>query len=285
MTLTITGYSTALFSTWFFIEELGLLFDAGDGVTSTLLQKSKKIKHVFISHADRDHLTGLLQLNQLNAREGFPMIHYPKDSGSFPAMADFFAKFDPQSRGTVWNSIKAGDSIEIKKDIVVEAFRNNHVAAPENITKSLSFKVFRVKRKLKKEYQGLSGEEIKNLRESLGNEAITEEIKTNILSYSGDTPVEDYSVYDNSQVLIHEATFLEGIYPIEPRGNRHSTLRQVMEMVSNIHVGTLILSHFSSRYSAEQIDRRITELKEELGIEIPVYRVLPGEIFGVRLGD
>ena len=79
MNYTITAYSTALFSTWIFIEELGLLFDAGDGVAAGLLQKSRKIKHVFISHADRDHLTGLMQLNQLNSRAGFPKIYYPKD--------------------------------------------------------------------------------------------------------------------------------------------------------------------------------------------------------------
>ncbi|WP_315814720.1 hypothetical protein [Paraflavitalea speifideaquila] len=42
MQFTITGYSTALFSTWYFIEELGLLFDAGDGVSAGLLQKAGK---------------------------------------------------------------------------------------------------------------------------------------------------------------------------------------------------------------------------------------------------
>lgn len=100
MKLTISGYSTALFFTWYFIEELGLLFDAGDGVATGLLQKSKKIKHAFISHADRDHIMGLLQLNQLNARDGFPVIHYPKDCGSFPALKDFSKKFDSHVDGT-----------------------------------------------------------------------------------------------------------------------------------------------------------------------------------------
>ena len=32
MQLTINTYSTALFSTWINVEELGLLIDAGDGV-------------------------------------------------------------------------------------------------------------------------------------------------------------------------------------------------------------------------------------------------------------
>ena len=91
----ITGYSTALFSTWFFLEEYGILFDAGDGVSASLMGKGGKIKHIFISHADRDHITGLLQVHQLNARPGKPLIAYPKDSGSFPAMAGFMDKFDP----------------------------------------------------------------------------------------------------------------------------------------------------------------------------------------------
>ena len=69
--MTITGYSTALFSTWYFVEELGLLFDVGDGLMSNLMQKSRKIKHTFITHPDRDHLTGLMQFTQLNAREGY----------------------------------------------------------------------------------------------------------------------------------------------------------------------------------------------------------------------
>ena len=77
MNLTITGYSTALFATWYFIEELRLLFDAGDGVAPTLLQKSRKIDHIFLSHADRDHVTGLLRLNELIARDRAPSAIFP----------------------------------------------------------------------------------------------------------------------------------------------------------------------------------------------------------------
>src|ERR1700754_3773644 len=100
MQLTITGYSTALFATWYFVEEWGVLFDAGDGIISALLQKSRKVDHVFISHADRDHLTGLLQFNQLNARPGFPVMHYPKDAGSFPVLEEFSKRFDQQVQRT-----------------------------------------------------------------------------------------------------------------------------------------------------------------------------------------
>ncbi len=101
----ITGYSTALFSTWYFWEDAGVLFDCGDGVASGLLQKARKIKHVFISHADRDHLAGLLQFNQLNARPGLK-IYFPKDCGSFPALAEFSKHFDPHTEGSAIRSTK-----------------------------------------------------------------------------------------------------------------------------------------------------------------------------------
>jgi ribonuclease Z len=281
MQFTITGYSTALFSTWYFIEELGLLFDAGDGLISSLLQKSRKINHVFISHADRDHLTGLLQFNQLNGRPGFPIIYYPRDSGSFPKLEEFSKKFDPHVSGTVWTPLTEQNEIRIKKDILIETIRNGHVQAAPDISKSLSYKVFQTKEKLKPAFLNLSGEEIRKIREGHGKESISMEVRTNIISYSGDTPVEDGQRWNNSQILIHEATFLasDKDTDIQNDRNKHSTLEEVMEMVSGINIEQLILGHFSSRYSPEQIDESIRKLCDKYAINIPVFRLLPGEVF------
>ncbi|MFT3824015.1 MAG: MBL fold metallo-hydrolase [Chitinophagaceae bacterium] len=278
MNLSITGYSTALFSTWYFIEELGLLFDAGEGLTSALLQKSRKVTHVFISHADRDHLTGLLQFNQLNARPGFPVIHFPKDSGSFTAIETFSKKFDPHVSGTVWQPLDDGAIITVKDSIEVQAVRNSHVPAQKETIKSLSYKVLQVKSKLKKEFTTLSPNEIRTLSLEKGKDFTTEKISTNILSYSGDTPVEGYATWDQSKILIHEATFLGGDEgtAVKTHGNKHSTLEEVMKMVSEIKIEVLILGHFSSRYAPEQIDNRIKELHKKYNLKIPVFRILPG---------
>lgn len=279
MQLTITGYSTALFSTWYFIDELGLLLDAGEGVTSHLLQKSRKVSHVFISHADRDHLTGLFQFNQLNAREGFPIIHYPRDSGSFPALEAFTKRFDPHVGGTVWKPLREGEAITIKDDIVVEAIRNGHLPVVPGITKSFSYKVVQLKTKLRPEFLGLPGEEIRRIIQERGKEQTTTAVRTTLLGYSADTPVEDLQRWNHCQVLIHEATFLGGPEDahIETHGNKHSTLEQVMEMVSRLEIGQLILGHFSARYHQEQIDQKIRSLCEKYRIDIPVHRILPGE--------
>lgn len=278
MVLTLSGFSTALYSTWWYVDELAMLFDAGDGVTSGLLQRSRRVKHVFISHADRDHLAGLLQFNQLNARDGFPIIHYPRDCGSFPALAEFTSRFDPQSRGTRWQPVTENGSIRIG-DILVETVRNGHVVCPAGVVKSMGFRVWSTRKKLRPELAHLSGDEIKRIAMEHGRDSTTEEVRTSLISYSGDTPVEDPKRWDGSAVLIHEATFLHGDQDekVEARGNRHSSLEEVMEMVSGIQVGALVLGHFSPRYSPETIDRRILGLCEKHGITAPVHRVLPGQ--------
>lgn len=278
--LTIVGYSTALYSTWINIQELDLLFDAGDGLCAGLMQKTGKIKHVFISHADRDHLSGLLQFVQLNSRNNLPVIHYPKDSGSFLALRDFMAKFDPHATGSLWKPISDKSSSPFKSGYEIEAIRNNHIPAPPGIDKSLSFKLHYTKKKLKSEFAHLSPEEIKQIVSDKGRDFITTPVKTNVLSYSGDTPIENYARWDQSDILIHEATFIneDNVKINDAAYGKHSTLQQVMEMVREISVGKVILTHFSTRYSKLQIKEAILEQIKAYNIKVPIYVIYPGEI-------
>lgn len=280
MKLTITGYSTALFSTWYFIEELGLLFDAGDGVSANLLQKSRKIKHIFVSHPDRDHITGLLQIRQLNAREGgYPFVYHPKDSGSFPAMDKFFSTFDPHTKGNIWTALGQHQDIFIKNGIFVRSIRNEHIEAPLDVIKSLGFDVIEVKRKLKTAFKEYSKEALQTLQLEKGKDFITEEKQQSILSYSGDTPVRDFDRWKDSKILIHEATFLDHSVKSNKgrKKNEHSILEEVIEMVAASKIEQLILGHFSSRYSKEQIEQAVKTLAQKHALNIPIFCVLPGE--------
>lgn len=273
----ITGYSTALFSTWYLVDDFGILFDCGDGVCAGLLQKARKIKHVFISHADRDHLAGLLQFLQLNGRPELT-IHYPKDCGSFPSLAEFSRRFDPHSSGTQWHPISPGDEIVIRNDLIVRAIENRHVRAIPSQVKSLTYIAESTSRKLKPEFRGLPGNQIAEVRKQHGANSISEQSRTVELIYSGDTPIETDGRYDLAKILIHEATFLTRgeIEPDNPKRNKHSSLDAVMEMVADSQVETLILGHFSSRYSTEQIDEAIKVEATRCGLKIPIHRVAPG---------
>jgi ribonuclease Z len=279
MQLTITGYSTALFSTWYFIEEWGICFDAGDGLISALLQKSHKIDHVFLSHADRDHLTGLLQFNQLNARPGYPIMHYPVDAASFLALERFSKQFDTQVDRTVWLTATDGVEIAIAKDLLVRPMRNGHVPAAPHIIKSLGYQVIQTRKKVRPEFAHLSEDQLRQLAETAGRDSFSMEVREPLLGYSGDTPVEDGAKWNGTRILIHEATFLGHGEGVKERnyGNKHSTLDEVMEMVASIRVGQLILGHFSSRYSPAEIDSAIRDRCDKYAISFPVHRILPGE--------
>lgn len=279
--MTISAYATAMFASWYFIEEYGLLFDAGDGLMAGLLQKSRKIEHVFISHPDRDHLTGLLQFNQLNAREGGkPRIYYPADSGSFPALEQFSKQFDPHVVASTWLPIRDGDKIWIREDMYVQALRNNHIPAAPGIDKSFGYKLVQVRRKLKPALAALSPDEIKTQIQNLGKEACTDATEQLLFAYSGDTPAENFEQWDGAAILVHEATFLgPSIDKTAPSHSaKHSTLDAVLSHLAPLQIGQLVLGHFSSRYSAELIDETIIKLCQVYEVHFPVYRILPGEV-------
>ena len=128
--------------------------------------------------------------------------------------------------------------------------------------------------------------EIAAVRQELGDAAITDEARSPSLIYSGDTPIEWDGRYDEAEVLIHEATFLTAaeIDPDNPKRNKHSSLDQVMKMVAGSKIKKLILGHFSSRYSNEQIDEAIALEMNRHGLSIEVRRVLPGQTVRDLLG-
>ena len=277
--LTISGYSTALFSTWIFVDEWALLLDAGDGVTAGLTQKSRKVSTVAVSHADRDHVTGLLQLIQLNAREGgLPRICYPRDSGSFPALADFCRKFDPQVRHQpTWIPVGIEDEIPMKGNLLLKPIANHHVVPPSpELTKSLSFAVVRRTHKLKPKFADLTNAERGTLAAEHGSEFLTEPKEDTLLTYSADTPIEPSSHWLNPEVLIHESTFLN---KEDAAGSRHSVLSDVLMMVSQMpQLQILILSHFSTRYDSSEVITAIQQEARHYAISVPIYAFLPGQV-------
>ncbi len=273
MHLSLTAASTALFSTWVFVENQGVLFDAGDGVSASLGLKSGKVRDVFVTHADRDHLCGLLQFNQLNAKDGQPRIHYPKDCGSFPALQDFVTRFDPQSGPATWRGLTPGERVDVGNDHHVEARASEHVRV-EGQVKALDYTLCVVRRSLRPEFRGLPGSEIASLRKQHGEDAITAERIDRLLGYSGDAPQLDPEHWSGVDVLIHEATFLE---PETTRG-AHANLPQVVRAAATLDLKALVLLHFSARYKRAEIEAAIVEHAQAAQPCFPIHAVYPGQV-------
>lgn len=284
---TISGYSTARYATWFFIDELGLLLDAGDGLISGLMSKAAKIKHIAVSHPDRDHLSGLLHFLRLFGGQGTPTIYYPESSGSFPALAEFSQRFDPDQPGRpAWTPIASGAEIALGSGLTLRAHANRHVPCEPGQTKSVSFSLLRIIRKLKPEHRQLTGPEIGALKKSLGEAAITDEVEHTELIYTADTPIEPASRWGPTKILIHECTFLDAA-TAESKHQiaRHSYLDAVLDIAAELQPQHLILTHFSARYGADEIREAIRAGATKRQLGLPIHAVLPGETVHDILGQ
>jgi ribonuclease Z len=277
----LTAYSTALYSSWLFVEGLRLLFDAGDGVSAHLLGKSRKAQRVALTHADRDHITGLLQLQQLNARPHNRLeVLYPADSRGIGLLAEFCRQLDPWSGPYVdWTPVRPEQDVLLENDLRLRVMRNTHVPSPPGVVKSVSYFLVRHVRKLSPEFRGLAGEEIARLRSERGEEALTFVEERGVLAYAGDTGVTEPDPWRGCTTLVHEATFLrvEDMESGKERDQQHSALPDVLRMVRDASPETLILNHFSSRYSEEEIFEAVRTEARALRLPFPVYVVPPGK--------
>jgi ribonuclease Z len=280
--LTLTAYSTALYSTWIFAEELRLLLDAGDGVAAHLLGKSRKAARIAISHSDRDHVTGLLQLQQLNARANHRVeVIYPADSTGVPKLAQFCRDFDPWSGPYLTlTPVRPHQEISLGNDLVLKIMRNTHIPTPPGVVKSVSYFVVRQVRKLCPEFRGLPGEEIARLRAERGEEALTYVEERGVLAYAGDTGITEPDPWRGCATLIHEATFLrpEDMEKGPERTQLHSVLPDVLAMARDAGPEALVLTHFSSRYSEQEILTEVRRHAADLGLRFPVHLVPPGRV-------
>lgn len=265
-----------------FAEELRLLFDAGDGVSAHLLGKSRKAERIALTHADRDHVTGLLQLQQLNARPNNPIeVYYPADSRGLTMFAEFCRAFDPWSGPHVaWTPVRPDHDVPLENGLKLKVMRNTHVPSPEGVVKSVSYFLVREVRKLRPELRGLAGEEIARLRAEQGEEALTYVEERGVLAYAGDTGVTLPDPWKGCAILVHEATFLcpEDMEGGRERDQQHSVLPDVLAMSREAGPEALILNHFSSRYHREEIESAVKRTAADLRLPFPVYAIPPGVV-------
>ena len=271
----IAAYSTALYSTWIFIEELRLLFDAGDGVAAALEGKGRKAKTVALSHSDRDHVTGLLQLQQLHARHNGLRVLYPADSRGIPLFAEFCSRFDPWAGPYVnWERVLPDERVGLEGDLVLIPVPNTHI--PGKGIRSLGYKVVRRVRKLKPELVGTPGE----LLATMDREETTDEIERPVLAFSGDTGPMDPSEWIDQPILIHEATFLRqsDVERGPERTQLHSCLDEVLDLARAAKPERLVLTHLSPRYHEDEARQVIAQMAEEMRLESPIWLVPPSRV-------
>src|SRR5215470_16325446 len=178
--LTIEGYSRAAVQSYWRIPELKIGFDLGAQPWDFMGTPTW-----FISHTHLDHIASLpvyVARRRMMKMEP-PVIYLPEHLvETVERLLRLFSKLDRGRLPCDLRPTKPGDEIELSREHVVT------VSATKHTVPSLGFVVWERRRKLKPEYQGLAGNEIRDLR--LAGTEVSEERRIARFAYLGDSSPE-----------------------------------------------------------------------------------------------
>jgi ribonuclease Z len=249
--LTIEGYSRAAVQTYWRIPELKLGFDLGAQPWSFMGTPTW-----FVSHTHMDHLVALpvyVARRRMMKMEP-PRIYLPEMA--IEPMHRILRSFSRMDRGRLPCELLAarpGEEIELSRETVVSVSPTVHTVP------SLGFVVWHRRRKLRPEFQGLAGEEIRDLR--LGGTEVTYEVRTPRVAYLGDSApagLDACPAMYEAEVLIMELTFVAPSHrkdKIHKYGHIH--LDDVVERRERFQNELIIGSHLSTRYHARQVEKLV----------------------------
>ncbi|KAJ4747495.1 Ribonuclease Z [Rhynchospora pubera] len=163
-------------------------------------------------------------------------------------------------------TIISGETYEIRNDLVARPFKTHHVIP------SQGYIIYSLRKKLKKKYAHLNGTQIKKLK-SQGVE-ITDLILAPEVAITGDTTSDFILDPKNSdalraKVLITEATFLDEENDVEhAKEHGHMHIFEIMEHAQWFRNKAILLTHFSSRYTVEDIRLAVSKLQSKLSCKV-----------------
>src|SRR5437879_3018949 len=175
--LTIEGYSRAAVQSYWRIPELKIGFDIGAQPwdfmgTPTWL----------ISHSHLDHIAALpvyVARRRMMKMEP-PTIYLPVECvEDVRRLLLVMQRLDRGRQTCQLVGVEPGVEIELSRELVVTTFATSHTIA------SCGYVVWDRRMKLKDEYLGLPGDKIRDLR--LSGTAVTREVRTPLVAYTGDT--------------------------------------------------------------------------------------------------
>jgi len=246
---TIEGYSRAAVQSYWRIPELKLGFDLGahpwdfNGTPS-----------FFISHSHLDHIAGL---PAYVARRRMMKMEIPKIYVPIECFEDvkrlmlIMQRLDRGRQLCDLIAVEPGQQFELSREHVVEAWATTHTIP------SRGYMVWDRRFKLKEEYFGLAGHQIRDLK--LSGVEITKEIRTPLLAYTGDTSpagLDAFPAAYKCKILITELSFIRANHrrdKIHKYGHMH--LDDFLERADRFKNELVVVGHFSTRYHPHEVVR------------------------------
>lgn len=257
--LTIEGYSRAAVQSYWRIPELKICFDVGGSPWSFMGTST-----LAITHAHLDHMAALpvFVARRRMMKMDPPTIYLPEEV--VPTTRNLLDQWQKLDRGRMicdLVGVKEGDEIELSREHVMTVFKTTHTVP------SVGYVIWDRRRKLKQEFQGLSGDEIRDIK--MSGKEVTEETRFPLVCYCGDTsPVgldQEPAVYE-ARILITELTFFRPEHRKEKIHKfGHTHLDDLIERAEKFQNEKIIVAHFSTRYHENQLTKAVNrKLPENL---------------------
>ncbi|MCA9121814.1 MAG: metal-dependent hydrolase [Planctomycetaceae bacterium] len=257
---TIEGYSRAAVQTYWRIPEMKLGFDLGAQPWDFMGTSTW-----FVSHTHLDHIAALpvyVARRRMMKMEP-PTIYLPDHAiETVERLLKVYRQLDRGRLPCELIPVKAGDEIELSRELVVTASATHHTVP------ALGYIVWERKQKLKPEYLELRGDQIRDLK--LSGVEITTEVRVPELAYLGDSApagLDNCPEMYEAKVLISEMTFVAPSHrkdKIHKHGHMH--LDDYVERKDRFKNEKVIVSHFSTRYNSRQVRNLVTKaLPDMLG--------------------
>jgi ribonuclease Z len=179
-----------------------------------------------------------------------PVIYMPAET--IEPMQKILRQFTRLDRGRLPCELKpiaAGEEIELSREHTLSAVATRHTVP------SLGFIVWDRRRKLKPEFQGMSGDQIRDIR--LAGTDVSIEVRRPIVAYLGDSAppgLDDNPAMYEAKILICELTFVAPDHrkdKIHKFGHMH--LDDLVERRDRFKNELVIAAHLSTRYHANSV--------------------------------
>ena len=257
-TVSVEGYSRAAVQTFWRIPELKLGFDLGAQPWDFMGTATW-----FVSHCHLDHIASLPQYvsrRRLMKMEP-PTIYLPSHAiEPIKQVMHGFSRLDRGRMPCELIGVGPGDEIDLSRELTVTVCKTRHTVP------SLGFIVWEKRKKLKAEYVGLSGDQIRDLR--MSGKEVSDEKRFPLVGYTGDTSpqgLDDNPDMFRARILITEMTFVAPDHrkeKIHKTGHMH--LDDIIERKDRFENEHVIVSHFSTRYNRKQIRKMIENRLPEM---------------------
>jgi ribonuclease Z len=252
--LTIEGYSRAAVQSYWRIPELKIGFDLGSQPWDFMGTPTW-----FVTHSHLDHVAALpvYVARRRMMRMEPPTLYLPAEViEDVRRLLLIMQRLDRGRMVCQLNGLKPGDEVDLSREHVVTAFPTTHTIP------SLGYLIWDRRFKLKEEYHGLAGEQIRDLRQS--GVQVTREVRVPLVAYTGDTSpggLDGFPPAYEAKILITELSFIRASHrreKIHKFGHMH--LDDFIERADRFKNELIICAHFSTRYHPNEV-RRVLDAK------------------------